>query len=712
MLRLLISVRFHDGRYHGHPDWPPSPARLFQALVAAAAQGNTLAECDRRAFAWLEALEPPVIATPPMRPGQFFKNFVPNNDLDAVGGDPRRVGEIRDGKRIRPILFDVETPLLYVWAFAETPGARETAQHLQAIAERLYQLGRGVDMAWASGEILDDNDAESRLAAHGGVLHRPGGGGAPLKVPFKGSLESLIERHEKTRGRFQTRDESKPTKGEPNRVVASQIFVQPPRPRFQQVGYDSPPVRLLFDLIGKTPAWRLDRIVALTERVRDTAAQRLKAKLPKEADKIHNVIIGRRDADEADKAGRVRITPLPSVGHQFADHAIRRVLVEIPPNCPLRADDLAWAFGVPLIVSDDGEILCELAPASDRGMLDRYGVGVAAAARVWRTVTPAALNWQTAGRRAEVECGAGSAAIQALRHAGVTERPEAVRVQREPFEAKGTRAEDFAPGTRFGPERLWHVEVTFARAMRGPLIFGDGRYLGLGLIAPVRDSWREVIAFSLPEDARVAAADGADLLHAVRRALMALSRDDKGHVPPLFSGHEPDGAPAGTGRHRHVFLGCADLDRDGLIDQLIVAAPWACDRTVHPGRGEAAQFDRVTAALQVVRAGRLGVIHLRPIPEDERLNGPSRGWESHTIYRPTRHAGRGKDAAAALLRDVAIECERRGLPVPEIDLLELFEGPKGGVAARLRLRFAVAITGPILLGRDSHQGGGLFRAIA
>lgn len=31
---LCISVTFLTGRYHGE-EWPPSPARLFQALVAA-----------------------------------------------------------------------------------------------------------------------------------------------------------------------------------------------------------------------------------------------------------------------------------------------------------------------------------------------------------------------------------------------------------------------------------------------------------------------------------------------------------------------------------------------------------------------------------------------------------------------------------------------------------------------------------------------------
>src|ERR1700730_2833365 len=96
---VVIGVRFHQGRYHGRPqggaDWPPSPARLFQGLVAGAARGETLAEEDKSAFEWLESLNPPAIAASSMRAGQGFRNFVPNNDLDAVGGDTERGGENR-----------------------------------------------------------------------------------------------------------------------------------------------------------------------------------------------------------------------------------------------------------------------------------------------------------------------------------------------------------------------------------------------------------------------------------------------------------------------------------------------------------------------------------------------------------------------------------------------------------------------------------------
>jgi CRISPR-associated protein Csb2 len=737
MSALLISARFHDGRYHGQPDWPPSPARLFQALVAGSAQGEALAEEDRRAFAWLETLEPPIIAAPVMRAGRGFKNFVPNNDLDAVGGDPRRIGDIRAPKLIRPVLFDATTPLLYVWLFFETPEARANAQQICSLAECLYQLGRGVDMAWAWAEILVEEEAETRLAAHSGVLYRPGAsdGGTRLSVPLKNSLASLVERNRSVH--FRTRFEIKSAKKGPDRKIATgQIFIQPPKPLFRQVAYDSPPVRFLFDLIGERAPWRLDRIVELTECVRNAAADRLKAKLEDKAAEIDNVIVGRSDASEADKAARIRITPLPSIGHQHADHAIRRILVEIPPNCLVRADDLEWVFsGLEVIEAkieaETGEIRDQLilASAPERTMLSHYGVDDKPS-RIWRTVTPAALPLQAARRRidparrreeaksgaerASEESKSASAVIQALRHAGLNARPLAVRVQREPFEAKGARAEAFAPGTRFAKERLWHAEVTFAEAVRGPLVLGDGRYLGLGLMAPpARNVWRDVMAFSLPADTRIAVADCHDLLNAVRRALMARSRDNAGQVARLFSGHENDGGPAASGKHEHIFLAADDSDRDGRIDRIIVAAPWVCDRSVRPRQGMREAFDEVVSGLTTIRAGRFGVINLgQPLSgDDDPLVGPTQIWESRTPYHATRHAGRRKDPAAALVNDVIAECVRRHLPRPRVKLVEFSALPNGGgLAARMQLHFATAVLGPLLLGRDSHRGGGLFSA--
>ncbi|MGH9907010.1 MAG: type I-G CRISPR-associated protein Csb2, partial [Pyrinomonadaceae bacterium] len=147
---ILIAVRLHDGRYHGAGDWPPSPARLFQALVAGRACGNALSPMAKAALEWIEQLPPPEICVPRTRRGQRITNFVPNNDLDAKGYDPRRVGEIRTAtKRIQPYIFDPGTPFLYFWHFKPDMEAERHANSICAISENLYQFGRGVDMAWA-----------------------------------------------------------------------------------------------------------------------------------------------------------------------------------------------------------------------------------------------------------------------------------------------------------------------------------------------------------------------------------------------------------------------------------------------------------------------------------------------------------------------------------------------------------------------------------
>lgn len=143
---LHLIVRFLDGRYHGTGPWPPAPARLFQALVAAAARGGHLAEEDKAALTWLEELDPPLIVAPTVADGQQYQNFMPNNDIDAVGGDPRRMAKIRTRKAIRPLLFDAAQSLHYLWRF---DAGEHLAHAICGLAERLYQLGRGVDMAWA-----------------------------------------------------------------------------------------------------------------------------------------------------------------------------------------------------------------------------------------------------------------------------------------------------------------------------------------------------------------------------------------------------------------------------------------------------------------------------------------------------------------------------------------------------------------------------------
>ncbi|WP_295432976.1 type I-U CRISPR-associated protein Csb2 [uncultured Thiodictyon sp.] len=727
---LLISVRFLDGRFHGVGEWPPAPARLFQALICGGARGGTLPEDARAALAWLERLTVPVIAAQKGTRGQHYTMFVPNNDLDSVDGDPRDIGKIRAGKLVHPWLFDAAMPFFYGWLYDADDDQASNANVICNLAGEVYQFGRGVDVAWASGEVIDEPDLTDRLARYQGTLFRPtaSGQGTFLDCPAIGSLASLEARFAAGRQRFTFHNEGHKT---------NVLFSQAPKAHFRSVAYDSPPSRWLFELRSTAAdasfaPWPQEHAAALVVQLRDAANQRLADSLPDRAALIERVLIG-RSASEADKGSRVRIVPLPSIGHVHADRGIRRVLVEAPTGCEIGAEDIAWAFsGLQVSLSIDvesGEILEEtrLVRTIDLNMLDHFGVASDKPNRLWRTVTPAALPGRAARRRIEPgslreeakggeerlqEHGrASTAVLQALRHAGIRAKVASIRLQREAFAAKGARAEAFSPGTRFAKERLWHVEVQFIDPVEGPLIIGDGRYLGLGLMEPVRRA-TEAFSFSIV-DGLALHVNPEEVARALRRAVMSRVQErlDRGaRLPAFFCGHTPSGEPLREGNHAHLAF-AADLRRS----RLLVLAPHLIEARA-PTRQERGYLETLDAAIEGLtdlRAGAAGRLLLEPLPvmpDEDRLFAPSQHWESVTDYRPTRHAKR-VGPADALVIDVLAEMRRQGRPEPQVEVLEVRDGQRGGFAGRLRLRFKVAQAGPILIGRSRHFGGGLFQSV-
>jgi len=505
MRALVLHVRLHDGRYHGEGDWPPSPARLFQALLAGVGLSGPLGEREREALKWLEEQRAPTIGAPPSSQAQQRLLFyMPNNDSDRIEGDPFRMARIRTATKIfRPHFFDPEVPLVYAWSLGDAPSEEEYAHTMCTMAERLYQLGRGIDMAWAWGEVVEDRVFEEFLATYPGRIYRPSAGRSTTRLlcPRPGSLESLTRRYEAFGQRFRYVKE-----GRSVRVV----FRRPPRPLFQSVAYDSPPSRRLYELREPTGAggfapWPLDRAYALVVRLRDAAVDRLKRAIPNQNGDIDRALVGRKPdgSNACPPESRVRIIPLPSIGHVHADRQIRRVLVEVPPACLLRADDVHWAFsGLDIVDVETGEIQAVLTRSDDEEFLRHYGLAEDGGHRVWCTVTPAALpedarrrridparireEAKTGLERAKEQAKAASAVCQALRHAGVRSRVVSICLQREPFEVHGERVEAFGSDTRFPKERLWHVEIAFESPVSGPLVVGDGRFLGLGIMAPSR----------------------------------------------------------------------------------------------------------------------------------------------------------------------------------------------------------------------------------
>jgi CRISPR-associated protein Csb2 len=728
MRALVLHVRLHDGRYHGEGDWPPSPARLFQALVAGAGLGGPLGDAEKKALEWLEKQEAPLMAAPPAwrhRRGVLF--YMPNNDSDSIGGDPLRMSKIRTATKVfRPYCFDAGVPFVYAWPLAGDAGDRDDcARAICSLAERLYQLGRGIDMAWAWGEVLDDRQLDDLLAKHPGRVFRFSAGRSTttLTCPCAGSLESIERRYRAYGERFRYMKDGK---------VVKVVFRQPPRPRFRPVSYDSPPLRQLYELRGSTAEaafapWPLPSVSALVVRLRDGAVERLKRAIQGRSAEIERVLVGRKPdgANDGPPEDRVRIIPLPSVGHVHADREIRRVLVEVPPTCPLRAADMHWAFsGLDLVDVETGEIQAVLTRTDVEGFLRHYGLEDDGRHRVWRTVTPAALPESAKRRRieptrvaAEAKDGAERAAeqaraaaavVQALRHADVRTHPEMVRVQREPFEAKGDRVETFAAGTRFAKERLWHVEIIFNAPIAGPLVIGDGRFLGLGVMAPLQRS-HGVHAFVV-ESGLAATPEPTEVTRVLRRAVMARVQEVLGaraSLPAFFAGHERDGSPARTERHPHL-----TFVFDPEPARLLIVAPHVVDRraATHEEVQHLRDLDAALNEFRELRTGTAGCLMLRTSSIDadaDPLFAAACTWESVTPYQVTRHTKK-VGAVEALSADLRAECRRRGLPEPHVTAYEPRGVPGLGLVGSARLAFEVAVEGPIILGKTRHLGGGLF----
>jgi CRISPR-associated protein Csb2 len=707
---LVIFVQLYDQRFHGAGEWAPSPARLFQALVAAASRGAMLDPDARAALKWLqENPHAPVIALPRMAFGQPLSFFGRDNDLDALGNDPARVAEIRSEKRVQPRLLEGKGEFVYAWPLPEGQPHSKHAEAVRILTKRLYQYGRGVDMAWARAEIMDDGQFEAILARHVGLILRPSPTGRrTLACPRPGSIESLEARYDATRRRLQASEDR-------------ELFRQPPKPRFAQVAYDSPPSRRVYDLreTGREArlfVQRVSRAFDLIVWIRDEAARKLRSALPASHDAIERAAIGRKadGADDAPTAQRIRIIPLPSIGHLHADRGIRRVVVEVPSTCLLRADDVHWAISG---IERGGEFV--VSPSADERMLSHF----TDAARTWRTVTPVALPESAARRRIEPsrmaheakggseraaeEAKAAAAVIQALRHADVRTTPQAIRVQREPFDLLGERAEAFAGGTRFAKERLWHVEVAFEAPVSGPLVIGDGRFLGLGVMAPLAATTGvHILAI---ESGLIGAPDPEHIAQALRRAVMArvqaVLRDRP--LPAYFSGHDPGGGPARAEMSSHLAFQY-DLPRS----RLLIVAPHAIDRRdpTREERDQLAVLDDALQGMRELRAGPAGCLVLRRTWIDvdlDPLTGLSRTWESVTSYVVTRHAHL-RDASVALATDIAAECRRRGLPQPNVKVQAVQSRAGVGLAGRVKLIFPVAAIGPIVLGKTRYMGGGLF----
>lgn len=715
---LLISVRLYEGWYHGSGGLP-SPARLFQALVAGAGISGPLNEETVESLKWLESQRHhPITAAPYTTQQKPYVNYVPNNDLDSKQGDHRRIGEIRVKKDMAPFVFDPAIPFLFAWKL-EGDQAVESAKNLIPLTDRIYQLGRCVDMAWAWAEILSEDELRDHLSSYAGVVRYPSTGPGGVDCPTPGSLASLQQRYLAGAHQFARTADRK-----------GQTFRQRPKSKWKKVCYEGTASRFVLELrrtddIGFVP-WPLERAASLIERVRDSVADKMRGVMQGHVVEIDRVLIGRKPdgANAGPTSARVRFVPLPSIGHPQADLQIRRILLEVPGECPLRADDIAWAISGLQIVHPVLDEPIVLTISHNQSQLGYYGVDKPA--RIFQSVTPMAFS-DAARRRIdpqrvkvddqEKKTGtekhleqkqASFALAQALRHAGISASLHSVRLQREPFDQRGTRVEPFAAGTRFNKHGLWHATVEFDRPISGPVTVGDGRFVGLGLFRPILETNR-ALCFSI-DSGLSTNPDPIRLCRAFRRAVLSRlgQMTEKKSMHSYFSGHQPDGQPAESENDPHL-----GFIFDPVHSRLLIIDPGLMDRRIRKEfTHEFQNLESAVSQFNSLRAGNCGLLAMTSTLIDSRtdpLFQPSWVWRSLTPYTVNRHAKK-TSPEEVLSIDVIAECERRGFPRPQVKVLEYNSAMGKPLNGRLQLTFQHAIDGPLILGRTRHCGGGLFAA--
>ena len=468
MAKLRVTVDWLEGLYHG-VEWPPSPWRVYQALVAGSAMERRRGPEIEAALRHLEALSPPVVTAPRAAVLRAVRASVPDNDGDVVlalhaKGKPtaarKMAAKLASLRTRRARRF--EGPVTYEWeALAETAGH---FQALGAIARSVSAVGQGIDLALARAELLE---APSRPR---GVRYTPSpDGGLALSVPWPGGFDALEARYrrERTRidpGRVATRIELSP------RSQGYRSELELPRVRWAAFTLRTPADgRLVVD------GARTVEVAAMVRHAIGCAAQC--AGLGKGA--ISELMGHGGD-------GRISVQPLPNVGYQHADGRIRRVLL-VAPEC---VDEDVWRSvvsrlpGAALVAQASGEAVGMLAPIAEPDpMLGRYrGEG-----RCWTSATPVVLpGYDSVRGRARPE----RSVRRLLRHAGVAESlVERATFERGPWLRGSVHPLSYRRPGHLSRYPCVHLTVELAVPVRGPLALGAGVGYGLGLFVPVREEF-------------------------------------------------------------------------------------------------------------------------------------------------------------------------------------------------------------------------------
>jgi CRISPR-associated protein Csb2 len=458
---LVLEARFLAGTYGG-VEWPPSPFRLLQAIVAGCRS------IDAPGLGWLEQQPAPFILATDEPVAVRFRRSIPNN------ADPRKPNSALS---LRDIVHRrLDTPVRYCYPL-RSRSDRDAAQLVIGAASQAHTLGTGEDMCTLSGHVTTlgpESSAAVRLwlpmtEAITGVRVDPE---VWLRVPTPGSLRSLEDRFQAFQRRLHPGDDgyARPvTAPALHRTLAYRPSDAMPRTALYALRLGQPGDEESF---GR---FRAEDAVVVAGMLRHAAMRVAKAT----ATSLDDFAAGY--GTDSDPGHRMSWIPLPSVGHAHADGLIRRALwVARAVDARTLGDLVAGvpADGVSLVDEATGECMAVAAPVDpgEEPVLGHY----LAPATDWVTVTPVVLPGDYGGGDLRVMT---KLLHKAVRESGIDPGLIAgAEFSKSGFTRQAARLRDVKLKDWNAKNLiLYHVRLRFRSAIRGPVILGRGRHFGLGL---------------------------------------------------------------------------------------------------------------------------------------------------------------------------------------------------------------------------------------
>jgi CRISPR-associated protein Csb2 len=516
---MTITCEFLTSRYvakatHLTPEWPPHPARLFYALVSALyvfrSERNEGGDAkERAALVWLEERgNPKILAAPEKHIGErrVVTHHVPANDPDPVtdrqardgGRKPDHLPEHR-GKSERQfptrLLSDQTSQVHYCW-----PGVmpNETQQaSLRRLFERVSYLGHSSSLV-ALGLSLEDSTAFS------GDLIRwepapDGRGGIALRSFSKGLLGLLDQVYEPNEFSQQ------------NYRLPHETVLYAPARTTDEGTIDLPASHFGEQwVVYRFPDWvriPMSAVLGLTTNLK-TEACRFAAEAKLNAD-LKAMLSGHQQGSGRPYEGpHVAFIGLPYIGHSNASGALFGLAAVLPREADgHEGTDIESIrrvlYRIDSVPFHGHPVPLERLKARD---LSRPGLPETLrparwcrSAKIWASVTPVALDKYPGflfGRARKTEDEVARTE-KALAEARASVRQSCVNIGLPPpmdvDVAHYSWAEPSPPVSAFvSPKRtnqkpppvLAHVRLEFDEEVRGPVLLGRQRYLGLGLFHP------------------------------------------------------------------------------------------------------------------------------------------------------------------------------------------------------------------------------------